>query len=63
MKRTLLILFVLSSILKAQTDYRLDTLMYRYIGPGTVYTRIKASAPWDIYVLRIDLKNPYIKVE
>ncbi|MDP4176434.1 MAG: phosphodiester glycosidase family protein, partial [Bacteroidota bacterium] len=63
MKRTLLILFVLCSVLKAQTDYRLDTLMCRYIGPGTVYTRIKASAPWDIYVLRIDLKNPYIKVE
>jgi exopolysaccharide biosynthesis protein len=62
MKRILLILFMFSAILQAQV--RLDTLSCRFIGPGAIYTKIKApSVPWDIDVLRVDLKNPYIKVE
>jgi exopolysaccharide biosynthesis protein len=62
MKRILLILFVLSSIVKAQVY--LDTIACYSVGPGAIYTKIKApSMPWDIDVLKVNLKNPYIKVE
>lgn len=48
--------------LVSQAKY--DTLVSKPVGPGVVYTRIYVdSAPWNINVLEVDLKNPFVKIE
>ncbi|MGB9773152.1 MAG: phosphodiester glycosidase family protein [Bacteroidota bacterium] len=50
------------SISVSQIKY--DTLLSKPVGPGIVYTRIYVSSvPWNINVLEVDLKNPYIRIE
>lgn len=60
---TALLLFPIFFIsIKAQ--YKLDTLMRKQVGPGVVYYNFKEPvAPNIIYMMEIDLKNPYLKME
>lgn len=45
-------------------QYKLDTLTSKQVGPGVTYLKLKEPiAPNIIYVMEIDLKNPYIKME
>ncbi|MFH0989561.1 MAG: phosphodiester glycosidase family protein [bacterium] len=45
-------------------QYRYDTLITHPVGPGLVHTRlVTTSVPWNINVLEIDLKNPFLKIE
>ncbi|MGE5352912.1 MAG: hypothetical protein ACM3P0_12570, partial [Acidobacteriota bacterium] len=64
MKKMLLIVSVLFlfSTLRAQTHY--DTLATFNAGPGVEYTHIRVpDVPWEIHVLKINLKNPALKME
>ncbi|MGE5496589.1 MAG: phosphodiester glycosidase family protein [Syntrophothermus sp.] len=62
MKKVLLILAVLTVTLNAQVY--LDTLVSKTVGPGMVYTKINApTVPWYMDVLKVDLKNPNIRIE
>lgn len=62
MKKLLLLFLFICSSLHAQVF--LDTLASYYVGPGVLYTEIKApTVPWDIDILRVDLKNPSLKLE
>lgn len=48
------------------TNARLDTMESYQVGPGTVYSHIqmtKGSKVRQVYLLDIDLKNPYITLE
>ena len=46
------------------SQYQLDTLAKKQIGPGVIYYKLKEPiAPNIIYVTEVDLKNPYIKME
>lgn len=41
-----------------------DTVSVRSVGPGmTHYLIIAPAVPWNINVLKVDLKNPYLSVE
>lgn len=41
-----------------------DTVSTRMVGPGMRYTAIRApSVPWNIWVLEVDLTNPYLTTE
>jgi len=63
-KRILLpVLFLcLAGPLHSQSKY--DTIYSRPVGPGMIVTRVvERSVPWSIYVLTVDLKNPYIHLE
>ncbi|MBV6511046.1 MAG: hypothetical protein FMNOHCHN_00525 [Ignavibacteriaceae bacterium] len=41
-----------------------DTIAHRTVGPGVTYTKLVDSLiPWSIDLLRVDLTNPYIKLE
>lgn len=41
-----------------------DTIVHRTVGPGVTYTKLVDSLiPWSIDLLRIDMTNPYIKLE
>ncbi|MGE5679956.1 MAG: phosphodiester glycosidase family protein [Bacillota bacterium] len=63
MKKLIYFLFLIS-ISTSYAQIPLDTLSSRFVGPGVLYTKIRAaSVPWNIDVLRIDLKNPYLKLE
>ena len=43
---------------------RFDTVTSRMVGPGMRYTAIRApAAPWNIFVLEVDLTNPYLATE
>ncbi|HTP12845.1 MAG TPA: phosphodiester glycosidase family protein [Bacteroidota bacterium] len=43
---------------------RYDTLVVHPVGPGMTHYRIvAASVPWNINVLKIDLKNPFVTME
>jgi len=47
-------------------DYPVDTLEQYQVGPGTVYTRFNiqmGSTMHHLYLLTVDLTNPYIKIE
>ncbi len=55
-------LFTLQGISLAQFAY--DTLYSAPAGPGVTYTRLYApSVPYNVSVLEIDLKNPYVRIE
>jgi len=46
------------------SQIKYDTLVSKPVGPGIVYTRIYVSSvPWNINVLEVDLKNPFVKIE
>lgn len=46
----------------SQVSY--DTLYTMPVGPGVTYSRIYVySVPWNINVLEVDLKNPFVKME
>ncbi len=65
MKKMLLLFvfsFLLYSNLKAQISY--DTVLTTKVAQGITYMKILApTIPWSINVLKIDLKNPYNKME
>ncbi len=62
MKRLFQFLLLLTFPLYSQ--YQLDTLSSRLVGPGTFHTKIQEKTnPWTIEVLEVDLKNPFIKIE
>ena len=46
-------------------DYEVDTLVYKHqVGPGTTYAYYRVPGrPIDMFVLEIDLSNPYITPE
>lgn len=46
-------------------DYEVDTLVYKHsVGPGTTYAYYRVPGrPIDIFVLEVDLNNPYITLE
>lgn len=48
------------------TSYPVDTLDYYQVGPGTMYTRFNVkigSTMHHLYLMTVDLTNPYVKVE
>ncbi len=52
----------LQGISTAQITY--DTLYTAPAGPGVTYTRLYApSVPYNVSVLEVDLKNPFIRIE
>lgn len=54
--------FALQGISAAQITY--DTLYSAPVGPGVTYTRLYApSVPYNVSVLEVDLKNPYVRIE
>lgn len=56
------LLILLGTTLYSQIQQ--DTIVHRTVGPGVTYTRIVDSlVPWSIDVLRIEMNNPYIKLE
>lgn len=65
MKKFLLLIclsFSLITISKAQVSF--DTVLTTKVGSGITYMKILAPAvPWSINVLKVDLRNPYNKVE
>lgn len=41
-----------------------DTVARQIVGPGCEWTKVVAPAiPWSINILKVDLRNPYIKLE
>lgn len=68
-----LILFSVNSraddILLNNIAYRIDTVSHYIVGPGTDYLRLRmmrvnnTSNAMDVYVLRVDTRNPYITLE
>lgn len=56
-----------STIQIAGNTYSIDTLEHYQVGPGSVYTKynvhISDSRNVKLYMLEIDLKNPYTKIE
>jgi hypothetical protein len=62
MKKYLLLLVLAFSFSHAQIKY--DTLSSESLGKGIFYNKIAVPAvPWSIHVLKIDLKNPLLKIE
>lgn len=58
----IILFFALQGIGAAQVTY--DTLYSAPAGPGVTYTRLYApSVPYNVSVLEIDLKNPFIHIE
>ena len=46
------------------TEYRMDKLIERQIGPGTVYTRYRLPQyPLNVNIVTVDTRNPNIKIE
>ncbi|MCX6150897.1 MAG: phosphodiester glycosidase family protein [Ignavibacteriales bacterium] len=63
MKAFLLLIFLIP-LFNLNAQYQLDTLSSYYVGPGVIYTKIQEpTKPWLIYIMEVDLKNPYIKME
>ncbi|APF17786.1 hypothetical protein Calab_2248 [Caldithrix abyssi DSM 13497] len=61
MKKIILVL-VLSSLLLAQYNYRVDNTLT--VGPGMVYKHVKVPEKlWNINILEIDLTNPMTRIE
>ncbi len=55
---------ILSTSWSAQSQIVYDTVSIKSIGPGILHYRIVApSMPWNINVLQINLKNPYVSFE
>lgn len=56
-----------STIQIAEKTYPIDTLEHYQVGPGSIYTKynvsISDSRNVKLYMLEIDLKNPYTKIE
>ena len=62
MKKYFLILALVYFNSTAQNKY--DTLLTTQVGAGVTYTKTTAHAvPWSIHILKVDLKNPHIKIE
>ncbi|MDP2036242.1 MAG: phosphodiester glycosidase family protein [Ignavibacteria bacterium] len=62
MKKHFLILALVYFNSTAQIKY--DTLLSTQVSTGVTYTKIAAPAvPWSIHVLKVDLKNPHIRIE
>ncbi len=64
--KTFLLISLFISVLshKLYSQYQLDTLSSYYVGPGVIYTKIQEpTKPWLIYMMEVDLKNPYIRME
>lgn len=48
------------------TEYNVDTVQCSKVGPGTIYTKLRIgdkSSPLDIFMLEVDLTNPYIQMQ
>ena len=59
-----LLLFGASPALAQVSTARFDTVASRLVGPGMRYMAIRApEMPWNIFVLEVDLTNPYLAVE
>lgn len=64
MKKLLPVILIFLYTLPLQSQINQDTIVHRTVGPGVTYTRIVDSlVPWSIDVLRIEMNNPYIKLE
>lgn len=69
MKKFVVLLFCLAASARLYSQsaidgIRFDTLISVPVGPGALYTKIVApSVPWEIFMLELDLKNPYTHVE
>ncbi|HPI36580.1 MAG TPA: phosphodiester glycosidase family protein [Ignavibacteriaceae bacterium] len=61
-KVVLLLMIAFSCTVYSQVQY--DTLENKIVGPGVSYIKLDVpSVPWKIDILKVDLSNPYIKVE
>lgn len=65
MKRIVLLCSAFFSLtIHARAQVRYDTVSHRPVGQGVWHTHIVApSVPWNINVLTVDLKNPFIALE
>ena len=46
------------------TSKTIDTLEYKQVGPGTMYSRFKLPQyPLSVYMITVDLNNPYNSIE
>ncbi len=70
-KITLFVLLTLLSVLTIDAQvvingktYCVDTIMQRQVGPGIMHMRVRLPEyPLNAYLLEIDMKNPYNRVE
>ena len=50
-------------------SYNIDTVAFYPVGPGTDYLKLRmtrtstASYPLDVFVMRVDTRNPYVSIE
>ncbi|MBE2185454.1 MAG: phosphodiester glycosidase family protein [Rhodothermales bacterium] len=59
-----LVLSALPAAAQSALTARFDTVTSRLVGPGMRYTAIRApEMPWNIWVLEVDLTNPYVTTE
>lgn len=74
MKKIIILGCVVSICLSAQaettpinidgTDYPVDTIIERQVGPGTVYRRLRMPTyPLNINMLEVDVTNPNVRIE
>ncbi|GMU86672.1 MAG: hypothetical protein AMXMBFR48_19140 [Ignavibacteriales bacterium] len=64
MKLTVLPLLLVLLVSGLYPQNQQDTIVHRTVGPGVTYTKLVDSLiPWSIDLLRIDMTNPYIKLE
>lgn len=76
--KKLLLLIILSvacyslkavNVVLGGVEHTMDTIEHYQVGPGTWYTTVHfaqvkdGSWPLDVFILQVDLKNPYITVE
>ncbi len=62
MKNVLVIFLFIGYSLFAQ--FELDTTLSIPVGPGTIYTHLHdTKLPLNVYVLEVDLTNPYVELE
>jgi uncharacterized protein YigE (DUF2233 family) len=57
-------LFLLLATCPLFAQIRYDTVAQKVVGPGCVWTKVIApDIPWNINILKVNLKDPYIKLE
>ena len=64
MKKLLIIFCILCIVPRVFSQYKIDTIEYKQVGPGTMYCYAKIpELPQDFHVLTIDLENQYTEIE
>lgn len=60
----LIVILNLATLSRVFSQISYDTLYSVPVGPGSTYTHLYVhSVPWNINVLQVDLKNPFVRVE